>query len=58
MKCAAQGNVSGVQKVLDSMIHDGLQPGPYALHTKVFAHVKAGHPNDGLEIMRQMYKKG
>ena len=59
MKCAAQGDASGVQDILDRMQDDfDLEPGPYAYHAKVFAYVKAGQPDKGLEVMRLMHQSG
>ena len=59
MKCAAQGDASGVQDTLDRMQEDdNLEPGPYAYHAKVFAHIKAGQPEAGLEVMKLMHHSG
>lgn len=58
MKYAAQGDPVNVEEILEDMEESGLEPGPFAFHAQVFAHVKAGQPDAGLEVMREMHSSG
>lgn len=58
MKYAAEGDSSGVEGIQEEMQDLGMEPGPFANHPLVFAHVKAGHPDEGLEVMREMFASG
>ena len=58
MKYAAGGDPEGVEDILEEMEESGLEPGPFAHHAFVFACVKAGRPDEGLETMRNMFEQG
>lgn len=58
MKHAAQGDSTGVDNTIDMMEEAGLEPGPFAYHALLFAHVKAGQPAEGLLVMRDMFISG
>lgn len=51
---AMQPDVAEVQKILQSMSDEGLPPGPAALHSLVFAHVKAGQSEAALQAARDI----
>lgn len=55
---AMQADVAEVQQILRNMSQHGLPPGPAALHSLVFAHVKAGHAETGLEAARNIVHMG
>lgn len=55
---AKQGYVTEVELILRTMSEDGLPPGSAALHSLVFAHVKAGQSQEGLEAARNILKLG
>lgn len=58
MQAASQGQASDVSEILEEMQEDGLEPGPYAYHALVFAHVKRKDPSAALEVMGLMDKLG
>lgn len=58
MKHAVQGEPTDVEVILEEMEDFGLEPGPFAFHAQIFAHVKAGQPEAGLEVMREMHSSG
>lgn len=58
MQAAANGQASDVSEILDEMTEDGLEPGPYAYHALVFAHVKNKNSDEALEVMKLMHKLG
>lgn len=58
MQHAAQGDPTSVEEILEDMEDFGLEPGPFAFHAQIFAHVKAGQPDAGLEVMRDMHSSG
>lgn len=55
---AMQGDVKEVQQVLQLMSESNLPPGPAALHTLVFAHVKAGDAEAALQSARDVVNIG
>jgi pentatricopeptide repeat protein len=55
---ALQANVEEVQQILRSMSDAGLPPGPAALHSLVFAHVKAGQSEAALQSARDIVGMG
>ena len=55
---AGKGQDSDVSEVLETMQEDGLEPGPYAYHALVFAHVKSKDSSAAHEVMRLMDKLG
>ena len=60
MQAAAKGQADDVSEVLNEMEESGLEPGPYAYHALVFAHVKVPDPDPGaaLDVMRLMHSLG
>ncbi len=58
MQAAANGQASDVIEILDEMQDDGLEPGPYAYHALVFAHVKNKDSDEALAVMKLMHKLG
>lgn len=58
MKHAAGGNPTNVEDIMEDMEESGLEPGPFAYHAQVFAYVKAGEPDEGLDVMQRMHKAG
>lgn len=58
MKYAAQGDPENVEEILEDMEDSGLEPGPFAFHAQIFAHVKAGQPDAALEVMRELHLSG
>ncbi len=58
MQAAANGQASDVSEILDEMQEDGLEPGPYAYHALVFAHVKKKNSDEALAVMKLMHKLG
>lgn len=58
MQAAANGQASDVSEILDEMQEDGLEPGPYAYHALVFAHVKNKDSDEALAVMKLMHKLG
>lgn len=58
MQAAANGQASDVSEILDEIKEDGLEPGPYAYHALVFAHVKNKDSDEALAVMKLMHKLG
>ena len=58
MKHATQGDPIKVEEILEDMEDSGLEPGPFAFHAQIFAHVKAGQPDAALEVMRELHSSG
>lgn len=55
---AMDGNVEEVRQVLHRMSESNLPPGPAALHTLVFAHVKSGDAEAALQSARDIVGMG
>jgi hypothetical protein len=55
---ALRGDVNDVSQILDQMTAAGLPPGPAALHSLVFAHIKAGDATAALQAARGIVSAG
>ena len=58
MNAAARGEAADVSEILEEMQEDEIEPGPYAYHALVFAHVKNKDSDSALEVMRLMHRQG
>ena len=58
LTAAGKGQALDVSEILEEMQEDGLEPGPYAYHALVFAHVKSKDSSAAHELMRLMDKLG
>lgn len=58
MRYAAQGEPTNVEEIMEEMEDAGLEPGPFAFHAQIFAYVKVGQPDAGLQVMREMHLEG